>query len=102
MATKRVNGEGNIRKRKDGRWEATITISYDPITHKQIRKSFYGKTRGEVRDKLLVYMAEKNANLEKQLKELQQKQLNAKRSSGSAKTTASASVMDDFMLGFFS
>ena len=49
-----------------------------------------------------VYMAEKNANLEKQLKELQQKQLNAKRSSGSAKTTASASAMDDFMLGFFS
>ena len=49
-----------------------------------------------------VYMAEKNANLEKQLKELQQKQLNAKRSSGSAKTTASAAATDDFMLGFFS
>ena len=47
-----------------------------------------------------VYMAEKNANLEKQLKELQQKQLNAKRSTGSAKTTASASVVDDFLQAF--
>ena len=33
-------------------------VGIDPATHKQIRKSFYGKTKGEVRDKLLVYMAE--------------------------------------------
>jgi len=49
-----------------------------------------------------VFMAEKNADLEKQLKELRQKQLNASRSSGSAKTTASAAAMDNFLQGFLS
>ena len=27
MAKKRANGEGNIRKRKDGRWEGRYTMS---------------------------------------------------------------------------
>lgn len=30
MAKKRANGEGNIRKRKDGRWEARYTAGHDP------------------------------------------------------------------------
>ena len=30
MAKKRANGEGNIRKRKDGRWEGRYTAGYDP------------------------------------------------------------------------
>ena len=29
MAKKRTNGEGNIRKRKDGRWEGRCTAGYD-------------------------------------------------------------------------
>ena len=29
MAKKRANGEGNIRKRKDGRWEGRYTAGYD-------------------------------------------------------------------------
>lgn len=32
MAKKRVNGEGNIRKRKDGRWEGRYTAGHDPVT----------------------------------------------------------------------
>lgn len=44
---KRANGEGTIRKRKDGRWEGRY---YDPIADKQ--KSIYGKTQKEVREKL--------------------------------------------------
>ena len=28
MAKKRANGEGNIRKRKDGRWEGRYTAEY--------------------------------------------------------------------------
>ena len=28
MAKKRANGEGSIRKRKDGRWEARYTAGY--------------------------------------------------------------------------
>lgn len=39
MAKKRANGEGNIRKRKDGRWEGRFTVSHDPITGKPIARS---------------------------------------------------------------
>ena len=59
MATKRVNGEGSIRKRKNGAWEATITVSFDPVTHKQSKKSFYGKTRKEAKDKMEAFLEKK-------------------------------------------
>ena len=39
MAKKRANGEGNIRKRKDGRWEGRYTAGYDEKTGKRIIKS---------------------------------------------------------------
>ena len=39
MAKKRANGEGNIRKRKDGRWEGRYTAGHDPVTGKQIFKN---------------------------------------------------------------
>ena len=52
MAKKRVNGEGTIGKRKDGRWEARYIAGRDPETGKQIRKSILGKTQAEVRLKL--------------------------------------------------
>lgn len=35
MPKKRANGEGNIRKRKDGRWEGRFTAGRDPETGKQ-------------------------------------------------------------------
>ena len=56
MATKRVNGEGSIRKRKNGNWEARITISINPSTGKQTMKSFYGKTRGEAKMKMEIFL----------------------------------------------
>src|SRR5680860_1215952 len=46
----RGNGEGNIRKRKDGRWEARLTIGYRD--GKARMKSVYGKTRTEAQQKL--------------------------------------------------
>ena len=52
MARKRANGEGSIRKRKDGRWEGRYTVGHDPKTGKQIIKSVLGKTQGEVKEKL--------------------------------------------------
>jgi len=52
MAKKRANGEGNIRKRKDGRWEGRYTAGYDPETGKPISKNVLGKTQAEVREKL--------------------------------------------------
>ena len=52
MAKKRANGEGNIRKRKDGRWEGRYTAGYEPTTGKRIIKNVLGKTQAEVKEKL--------------------------------------------------
>ena len=43
MPKKRANGEGNIRKRKDGRWEGRYTAGHDPTTGKPIYKNVLGK-----------------------------------------------------------
>ena len=52
MAKRRANGEGNIRKRKDGRWEGRYTAGYNPETGKRITKNVLGKTQAEVKEKL--------------------------------------------------
>ena len=54
MGKKRANGEGSIRKRKDGRWEGFYTASYDPATGKQKIKNVLGKTQAEVRWDIIV------------------------------------------------
>src|SRR5215208_7421303 len=46
---RRGNGEGTITRRKDGRWEARY---YVPTVNGTKRKTIYGKTQAEVRDKL--------------------------------------------------
>ena len=51
-ARKNGTGEGSIRKKDTGRWEARYTIGHDSISGKQIQKSVYGKTREEVAKKL--------------------------------------------------
>lgn len=56
---KAINGQGCIRKRKDGTYEAIKTIGRDSGTGKLIRKSFYGKTAAEAQKK----MAEASADL---------------------------------------
>ena len=52
MAKKRANGEGNIRKRKDGRWEGRYTAGHDPETGKAIYKNVLGRTQAEAKAKL--------------------------------------------------
>ncbi len=52
MAKRRANGEGNIRKRKDGRWEGRYTAGYDLETGKRLIKNVLGKTQAEVKEKL--------------------------------------------------
>ncbi len=44
----RGHGEGTITQRKDGRWQAQISLGAGK------RKTLYGKTRKEVREKLQV------------------------------------------------
>ena len=46
------NGEGSIRKRKDGRWKGRYTADRDPVTGKAIYKNVLGKTQAEVKEKL--------------------------------------------------
>lgn len=57
MGKRRGNGEGNVRKRKDGRYEASLMIGYNP-DGSRCRKSFYGKTKREVLDKLHAFLQE--------------------------------------------
>ena len=52
MPKRRANGEGNIRKRKDGRWEGRYTVGHDPETGKAIIKNVLGKTQAEIKEKL--------------------------------------------------
>ena len=62
MAKKvRGQGEGNIRQRKDGTWEARYSLGVDS-RGKQIRKSIYGKTRNEVSKKLTKILNDINMN----------------------------------------
>ncbi len=46
MAKRRANHEGTIYKRQDGRWVASVSLASGR------RKSFYGRTRDEVVQKL--------------------------------------------------
>ena len=63
MPKRRANGEGNIRKRKDGRWEGRYTVGHDPETGKAIIKNVLGKTQAEVKEKLKAAISEKFAVL---------------------------------------
>ena len=54
MAKRRANGEGNLRKRKDGRWEGRYTAGRDPETGKAIYKNVLGRTQGEANPKAAI------------------------------------------------
>jgi integrase len=51
MARKRAHGEGTISKRKDGRWEAKVSVGYK-LNGTPNRPTVYGRTQAEVREKL--------------------------------------------------
>lgn len=55
-------GSGTIRQRKDGTWEARVTVGKDPGTGKQKQKSVYAKTQAEVQKKLKALQAEVDGN----------------------------------------
>ena len=52
MAKRRANGEGNIRKRSDGRWEGRYTAGRDPETGKVVYRNVLAKTQKECTEKL--------------------------------------------------
>jgi len=51
MTKARGNGEGNVRKRPDGKWEARLSYA-DAESGQTRRASFYGRTSAEVRAKM--------------------------------------------------
>ncbi len=53
MAKRRVNGEGTVRLRKDGRWEGRVVIGYDD-NRKTKTKNVLAKTKTECLEKLEV------------------------------------------------
>jgi integrase len=55
---RRANGEGGIYKRSDGLWTAQISLGWKP-GGKRVRKSVYGRTQAEVRDKLRAVLRDK-------------------------------------------
>ncbi len=54
MSKRRNNGEGNVQKRKDGRWECSIMIGHQKDGRRK-RKSFYGRTKAEALEKMRDY-----------------------------------------------
>ncbi len=59
---KRTNGEGTIRHRKDGRWEAAIMDGFRK-DGKPNMKHFYGKTQKEVKEKLKAWERDRESGL---------------------------------------
>jgi hypothetical protein len=55
--SKRANGEGSIYKRGDGKWVGSVSIQVPNQGLK--RKVFYGKSKTEVREKVLAALNEK-------------------------------------------
>ena len=52
---RRGHGEGGIRQRPNGLWEARVTAGY--VDGRPVRRSLYGRTRREVLDKLVPALA---------------------------------------------
>jgi len=53
VAKRRGSGEGSVRYNEDRkRWEARVTVDYDPQTGRQRRQIFTGRTRADVVKKL--------------------------------------------------
>ena len=48
---RRMNGEGSLRRRPDGRWELRVMLGYRD-NGKPNYKHFYGRTKKEVQNKL--------------------------------------------------
>lgn len=49
IAKKQANGEGSIRRRKNGRWEGRHTAGYNGKTGRRLNKIVLGKTQAEVK-----------------------------------------------------
>lgn len=63
MATRRSNGEGSIRQRKNGSWQASVMIGHHPDGRRKV-KYFTAKTKREAKDKMMSYLNDKALGLQ--------------------------------------
>ena len=56
MSRRRGGGEGSIRQRRPGLWEARVTVGFD-AQGRQLRRSIYGKTRADVAARMTASLA---------------------------------------------
>jgi integrase len=62
MTTKRrAAGEGMIHERADGRWEARLSLGY--VDGRRARKSLFGKSQREVREKLTKVLRDRDQGM---------------------------------------
>ena len=57
-----ARGQGSIRQRADGRWEARLTLGYDEGTGKRKTLSIYGASQKEVKRKLTEKLRQLDTN----------------------------------------
>ena len=62
VMAKAAQNAGSIRQRKNGKWEARVTVGTDPGTGKPIRRSIYGNTQAEVRKQMIAVLRELDKN----------------------------------------
>ncbi|MDR1631246.1 MAG: tyrosine-type recombinase/integrase [Oscillospiraceae bacterium] len=59
MSNRKANGDGTLRKNKRGAWEYRVCAGRD-FENKLIRKSFYGKTKSEAKEKYKLWLQNKD------------------------------------------
>lgn len=64
MATRRANGDGTLRQRKDGSWEYRANLGVG-LDGKQVHKSFYGKNKTQAKSKGAEYLKQCETPIEK-------------------------------------
>jgi len=64
--SRKANGDGSLTQRKDGRWEYKLCIGVD-CDGKIIRKSFYGKTKSEAKQKGRDFLSDNTPKVEKSM-----------------------------------
>lgn len=67
MTRRRAAGEGMIHQRTDGRWEARLSLGY--VDGRRARKSVFGRSQRDVREKLTILQRERDQGLERRTDE---------------------------------
>lgn len=59
MSTRKANGDGSLHRRDNGTWEYKVCVGRN-LENKLIRKSFYGTTKSEAKEKYKLWLQNKD------------------------------------------